>query len=337
MILVTGGTGLVGGHLLWHLLQKNDKIIAIRRTTSNIKPLETIFRFYTSKPNDFLSRIEWINADILDLDALNNAMKTITEVYHCAAIVSFGANFNNLYDTNVIGTRNIVRAALSNNVRKFCFVSSIAACGNSLDEKCIDEKCVWTETPKSSLYSISKYYSEQEVWKGISEGLNAVIVNPGVILGVSGTSNGSSQLFSQVKKGMIFYTNGGSGYIDVQDVVKSMIQLMTKENYCERYILVSENCSNKDVLSWMADGFGKTRPFIPIGKRILWLFGVLSEISGVLFHIKPLIDRETARSATNRKYYSNEKIKSTINSNFKSVKDCIIEVCEFEKKSLLTD
>ena len=333
MILVTGATGLVGGNLLWFLLQENERVTVIRRPTSNLQPLKTIFSFYTNNPDSFLSRIDWRFADVLDYESINQAMSGILVVYHCAAVVSLGKNEKNLLDTNVEGTKNVVHAALENNIKKLCFVSSIAACGKTHDNEFIDENATWTELPNMSAYSRSKYYSEQEVWEGIKLGLNAVIVNPGVILGVSGNNSGSSQLFSQVRKGLIFYTNGGSGYIDVQDVAKAMILLTNSNISSERYILVAENCSNKQILNWMADGFGKRRPFIPIGKKLLQISGFLSEISGKLFRFSPLIDRGTAKSATSRGFYSNRKIKKSLGYEFNSIEKCINDVCAFQLKN----
>lgn len=332
MILVTGATGLVGGNLLWHLLQENDRVTAIRRTTSILEPLRTIFSFYTPNPDEYLTRIDWRIADVLNESALLDAMIDVTIIYHCAAVVSFGNNADILLDTNVTGTRNIVNAALKTGVKKLCFVSSIAACGRAHGLEEVDENSVWEDSTNRSAYSRSKYYSEQEVWKGIEKGLNAVIVNPGVILGVSGNNSGSSQLFDQVRKGLMFYTNGGSGYVDVRDVVKAMISLTNSEISGERFILSGENCSNKDVLSWMANGFGKRRPVIPIGKRFLWTIGILSEFIGKIFHFKPLINSATARTATNRVYYSNRKIVAAIGFQFTPVEKCILEVCEFLNK-----
>jgi len=331
MILVTGATGLVGGNLIWHLLQENDRVSAIRRPSSNLQPLHTIFSFYTAFPDDFLARIDWIVADVLDENSIQQAMKGVTLVYHCAAVVSFNAGEQTILDVNVAGTRNMVRSALDNNITKFCFVSSIAACGRADNKEQIDENDVWTDTPQRSLYSRSKYYSEQEVWKGIDEGLNAVIVNPGVILGVSGTNTGSSQLFSQARKGLAFYTLGCSGYVDVRDVVKAMILLTQSTISGERFILVGENCSGKDILGWMADGFGKHRPFICIGKRTLWTVGVIVEMVGKLFRFTPLLDRATARTATHKEYYSNSKVEKALHFQFTPIEKCILEICSFQK------
>jgi len=332
MILVTGATGLVGGNLLWYLLQQNERVIAIRRASSNPESLRTIFRFYTSEPDEFLTRIDWRTADVLDINSIREAICEVTIIYHCAAIVSFSNHADTILNTNIIGTRNIVHVALEANIHKLCFVSSIAACGKEKITAEIDENSHWTDNTNRSLYSKSKYDSEQEVWKGIQQGLNAVIVNPGVVLGVSGNNNGSSQLFSQVRKGLLFYTHGGSGYVDVRDVAKAMIMLVNSNASGERYILVGENCSNKSVLSWMANGFEKRRPFIPIGRKTLWLVGFISELLGKIFCFSPLIDRGTARSASNREYYSNNKIREAFNFQFTTIEKCINDVCKFQLK-----
>jgi nucleoside-diphosphate-sugar epimerase len=332
MILVTGATGLVGGHLLWHLLQKHEQIVALKRKTSNLTPLRTIFRFYTDEPDAWLNKIEWRDANILDMVSLRDAMQGITLVYHCAAVVSLGKGDDTLMDTNVLGTRNVVSVALENKTTKLCFVSSIAACGFADHGEMITEETPWEKSNHKSLYAISKYKAEQEVWKAIQNGLHAVIVNPGVILGVSGINSGSSMIFEQSRKGMLFYTLGGSGYVDVQDVVKAMIQLMESNISGERFILVSENNSNKDILTLMAKGFKKPRPFINVNKSFLTLAGLLVESAGKIFGFKPVIDRSFAVSATNRSYYSAQKIKNALDYRFKPISQCIQEVCAFMLK-----
>ena len=332
MILVTGATGLVGGHLLWHLLQENITVNAIKRPTSNLEPLRQIFNFYTPHADAFLRRIQWRIADVCDEKSITEALSGIETVYHCAAVVSLGNGGNELIATNLNGTKNVVNAALKNKIKRFCFVSSIAACGHSLDDELITETTEIGNIEMRSAYSRSKYYSEQEVWKGIKAGLNAVIVNPGVILGFSGKNKGSSELFARVRKGLPFYTYGGSGYIDVQDVAKLMIKLTNGTVTAERFILVAENCSNKDVLSWMADGYGKRRPTIGINKKFLLAIGYFSEMVGKILPITPVLDRSLARSASNRAFYSNNKIIEITNFQFNSIEKCIIEVCKFDKK-----
>jgi nucleoside-diphosphate-sugar epimerase len=333
MILVTGATGLVGGHLLWHLLQQNITVTAIKRPTSNLEPLREIFNLYTPQADAFLRRIQWRIADVCDEKSISDALLGVETVYHCAAVVSLSNGGDELIATNVNGTTNIVNAALKNNVKHFCFVSSIAACGHTNGEELITESTKIENIENRAAYSRSKYYSEQEVWKGIKAGLNAVIVNPGVIFGFSGTDKGSSELFARVRKGLPFYTLGGSGYVDVQDVVKIMIELTNNNIVAERYILVAENCSNKDILSWMADGYGKKKPSICINKKTLLAIGSISELLGKVFGFTPTLDRSMARSASNRAYYSNAKIINELKYPFNPIEKCIQEICDFDKKS----
>jgi dihydroflavonol-4-reductase len=330
MILVTGGTGFLGGHLLWQLLQRHDHVVAICRSSSILKSLETIFSFYTATPADVLSRVTWRVADLNDAATLAAALTGIRVVYHCGAVVSLGGTTDRILDTNVVGTRNLVNASLKSGVAQFCFVSSIAACGREDGTHFIDEETPWVEELPRSLYSQSKYAAEQEVWIGIQKGLKAVIVNPGVILGAFGNDSGSAKLFLKVRKGLKFYTHGGTGYVDVRDVAKVMIQLVENHVAAERFVLVGENCSHKEVLEWMADGYGQPRPFIPMGKGVLYLIGSLTELLGKLFHFQPFLDRGTARSASNRSFYSNLKVMKALDFQFIPVKQGIREVCAFD-------
>lgn len=329
MILVTGATGLVGSHLLWQLLQDEERVVAIHRKTSNLNALHYVFSFYTKNPQFYIDKIEWRTADVLDANSISEAMQGIRVVYHCAAVVSLGNGDNSMLETNVKGTFNIVEAALGEGVYKLCFVSSIAACGNAAQPELIDESTAWNENAHRTTYSQSKYASEQVVWKAMEKGLKAVIVNPGVILGVSANKSGSSQLFAQVQKGLPFFSYGGSGYVDVRDVTRAMIELTKSEITGERFVLVSENCANKEILSLMAIGFGKRPPQFGISKRLLTTIGFLSEIAGSLFRFSPVIDRSTGRSISHRSYYSSGKIQETIGFQFTPVSQCVKEVCDF--------
>lgn len=328
MILVTGATGLVGGHLLWHLLQKNNNIVALRRKSSNLKPLEAIFRFYSHEPDLFLERIIWRVADLNSPESIEIAFENIKQVYHCAAIVSLGRGDDLLMKTNIEGTRNLLDVCLKKQIEKLCFVSSVAACGHD-PLKFVDENTPWNNGDSKGAYALSKYHSEQEVWKAIRDGLNAVIVNPGVILGPSGSNGSSSAIFSKMKNGLAFYPPGGSGYIDVRDVVKIMIELTEKPVSGERFVLVAENNSTRDIISWIAEAFGKTKPFIKVGKGLMLAAGFTMEIVGDIFRFKPLIDRNMARSATNFTQYSSAKIIRLLNYKFIPVQESIRETCNF--------
>lgn len=331
MILVTGATGTVGGHLIWHLLQTNERISALTRSNTNTVDLKTVFEFYTELPEEYLNRVDWVKGDVLDYVSLQKAFEKMDYVYHCAAIVSLGKSDNSMLLTNVGGTENVVKAALFNNVKKLCFVSSIAALSDDTSRGPIDENTPIEPHKPVSTYAQSKMLAEKEIQKGIQKGLNAVIVNPGVILGVSAKMTGSGELFKRVKKGLPFYTFGKTAYIDVRDVCRAMILLMNSDITEQRFVLVGENCTHKDVLKWMADGYHKYRPFIGFGKLLIPVAGIL-EIVGKIAGFTPLIDRSSARSTINRKEYSSRKLLNTFDFRFTSIRESIQEICEFDRK-----
>ncbi|MDO9615746.1 MAG: NAD-dependent epimerase/dehydratase family protein, partial [Bacteroidota bacterium] len=195
MILVTGGTGLVGAHLLYELTNSGLRVKALRRQQSNTDWVKKIFSYYTDQVETLFSQIEWVEGDILDYFSLEEALKGITSIYHCAAIVSFHGDDNDMMlNNNVKGTGNLIDAAIHNGVSKFCHVSSIAALGKTQDGSQITEDTYWTPSKRKTGYSLSKFFSEMEVWRGIEEGLEAVIVNPSIIIGPGNWDIGSPKL-----------------------------------------------------------------------------------------------------------------------------------------------
>ncbi len=331
MILVTGATGLVGGHLIWHLLQENSQIIAMKRANSDVEGLKKIFQFYGSDADALFKKITWKEGDVENYDTLFSAMEGVEYVYHCAAMVDLGKNSQRMIDVNVGGTENIVRAALNRKVKKLCFVSSIAALSNGNENKPTDENTPFHENERTTLYGESKRLGEKVVHEAILKGLNAVTVNPGVIIGYSKNMTGSGELFKRVKKGLPFYTNGITGYVNVQDVVKAMIVLMKSEVKNERFVLVGENKTHKDVLRNIADGYGKYRPFIGMGKSLISISYAL-EMLGKLVGFTPLIDSSSARTSISKKRYSSEKFKKTFpDFQFSSIENTIHKICQFDK------
>jgi nucleoside-diphosphate-sugar epimerase len=264
-------------------------------------------------------------------DTLFSAMEGVEYVYHCAAMVDLGKNSQRMIDVNVGGTENIVRAALNRKVKKLCFVSSIAALSNGNENKPTDENTPFHENERTTLYGESKRLGEKVVHEAILKGLNAVTVNPGVIIGYSKNMTGSGELFKRVKKGLPFYTNGITGYVNVQDVVKAMIVLMKSEVKNERFVLVGENKTHKDVLRNIADGYGKYRPFIGMGKSLISISYAL-EMLGKLVGFTPLIDSSSARTSISKKRYSSEKFKKTFpDFQFSSIENTIHKICQFDK------
>ncbi|MCF6280365.1 MAG: SDR family oxidoreductase [Flavobacteriaceae bacterium] len=333
MILVTGGTGLVGTHLLASLVQKHDKIRAIKRKNSNLDAVKEVFSFYFDDVSSQFSKIEWIEADITDVTSLGKAFEGVTYVYHVAALVSFNPKeYYLMRKINIEGTANIVNFSIAQKVTKLCFVSSIAAIDKTHKNGLIDETGDWTVEANNYGYAITKYGAEMEVWRGTQEGLDAVIVNPGIILGSGCWNTSSGKIFTQVAKGLRFYTEGVTGYVSVKDVVKSMVDLMESNIKNERYILVAENRSLKDVLFFIADAFGKKRPSIKVTTLLAEITWRLLYIPSKLFGTEAKLTKQTAKSIHNKYYFSNNKIKEAIDIKFEPIDKVIKGVCANYKK-----
>jgi len=329
MILVTGGTGLIGSQLLFDLTKSGKKVRALKRLSSDMKVVK---RAFVSQPTMF-EKIEWVNGDVIDVFSIEDAMQEVREVYHCAALVSFhSADFNKMMKTNAEGTANIVNAALEKGVTKFCMVSSTAALGRSAENQMVNEDTLWKKSKYNSGYAVSKYAAEREVWRGVEEGLNAVIVNPSIVLGAGDINSGSTALFGQVMKGLIFYPTGRTGFIDVKDVTKCMIELMEKNIFKERFIINSENLEYRDVINYIADAFGKKHPFIKVNTFLREAGWRAEAIRSVFSKHKAMITKETARNGQRSWLYSNEQIKKCLNINFIPIKESVERICEILQK-----
>jgi len=324
MIFVTGGTGLVGSHLMYDLLLKGYNVVALKRRNSDTGHVKKIFSYYSSKAEELYMKIKWAEGDLLDIYSLEDALAGIDFVYHCAGYVSFDPRERKkVIRINEEGTANLVNAALFKGIKKFCHVSSIAALGRSAPEEHINEDSKWKTSRKNSVYAISKFNSEREVWRGTEEGLKSVIVNPSVILGPSKWDTGSSRLITTVYKGQRFYTTGINGFVDVRDVSRAMVMLMESDIVSERYVLNSGNISYKQLLFNIAEELGVKRPSIKAGPVLSGLAWRLDKIRSILTGTAPFITKETASSAIGKYYYSSKKIEKELGFTFISVQESI--------------
>ncbi len=321
MILLTGGTGLVGSHLLYELTASGKKVRALRRKESNMDMLEKIFRWYNPQEyRQLLNLIEWMDGDVADILSLQDALKGVKQVYHCAAVVSFVPSERpNMLKINIDGTANLVNACLHEGVDKLCHCSSIAAVGRPDKGTWVDESLIWKTSRKNSYYSISKFGAEREVWRGSEEGLDVVIVNPSVIIGPGDPNRSSARLFTTVKNGLRFYSSGETGFVDVRDVAKAMHLLMDREVVNERYIVNSENMSYRELFAIFARHAGVKPPFFKAGKGLSEVAWRLEKVRSLITGSNPLITRETAKSANSNYRFSNEKIKNDLGMEFRTV------------------
>lgn len=325
MILVTGGTGLVGAQLLLDLTKAGNRVRALKRTSGNMQVLQLAFREH----KELLLQIEWIDGDVNDLCSLEEAFEGVREVYHCAALVSFHPrDRQQLLKTNTEGTANMVNLALDFQVEKFCFVSSTSALGKIRNELLITESTFWKKSKHNSAYGISKYGAEREVWRGMEEGLQAIIVNPSIVIGPGNLASGSMALFGEIKKGLKFYPPGSMGFVDVRDVTKCMIRLMERNLFSQRFIISSENIAYREVINQVADCFRMPRPTIRVGNLLTEIGWRAEALRNIFSRTKPMITKESARNGQQDWCYSNEKIKSTTGIEFISIHDSITETCQ---------
>lgn len=339
MILVTGGTGLVGSHLLYKLLQTEKKVRAIYRRAHKLEAVKHVFSYYSENPESLYNKIEWIEADITNIPQLQDAFKDITHVYHCAAFISFEPDkFKQLKKINIEGTANIVNLSLIYNIKKLCYVSTIAAIGTTQNPKhLISETTSWNPEDNNSVYGITKYGAELEVWRGTQEGLDAVIVNPGIIIGPGFWRNGSGSLFKKIYNGFNYYTEGSSGYIAIDDVIKSMTQLMNSTIKNEGFILVAENLGFKTFNEKTMNALNiktKQKLIKPWQLNIFWRLDMLKHY---IFGKRRQLSRQLAKSIITETSYNNSKIKDALDFEFTPIETSIQKTAQLFLKDNKTN
>lgn len=339
MIFVTGGTGLVGSHLLFKLLSSGEKVRVLKRHISNVKWVNKVFSYYTDHADELFDQIDWVEGDILDYHSMEELLVGATEVYHCAAIVSFHANDrDSMLNNNVKGTANLINAAIHHRVKKFCHVSSIAALGKTQDGSEVSEDTYWTPSKQKSGYSLSKFFSEMEVWRGIEEGLDAVIVNPSIILGPGNWDIGSPKLFQAIAKGLKYYTKGETGFVDVRDVAQAMIQLMDDQNFeqtkNQRFILNAGNMSYQDFFNKIADALQKPRPRTFASDMVLQMAWRAARLASFFSGKRPQITKEAVSGSNRINRYNGDKIRKTIDFQYKNLDETITDIAGLFQKDI---
>jgi len=335
MILVTGGTGLVGSHLLLELVKSGNKVRAIHRKDSDLKAVKKVFSYYIPADEiDFLfNKIEWKEADLNDIPALTEAFTGIITVYHCAALISFDTSDEKaLRKINIEGTANIVNLCVSFKVEKLCYISSIATMGISLGEKFVTENFTWNQEKYHNEYAISKHGAEIEVWRGTQEGVPAIILNPGVILGPGFWNTGSGQLFKKIDKGLNYHFPKITGFVGVQDVVKAAITVMVSNIENEQFIVVAENLSFTKVLRLVAESIQKPSPKKTLKPWMVFTGWIYQSLGNFLFGTKKLITREDYKSLFKHSFYSSAKLKSEFSFEYTPIKEVILETGKIFRK-----
>lgn len=325
MVLVTGATGLLGSHLISKLTSEGVSIRALYQSQYKIEKVKKILEFYNPyKFEELWKLVEWINCDILDLVSLKDAMKDCVQVFHCAALVSFQkSDYYKMTKINRTGTANVVNLALELKVEKLIHVSSTAAIGHDEISEFQNEKTPWKNGADVSGYALSKYGAEKEVWRGIEEGLNAVIVNPTMILGAGKWNESSLGIFKKIDEGLKYITPGINSFVDARDVAEVMYNLSKSEIHSERFLLIGENISFEEAFGKIAEKMGRKKPHIKISKNLANFMWRLLAFVSFFTRKKPLITRETVKSAFSNTKYSAKKVEDMLSYNFRTLDEMI--------------
>jgi nucleoside-diphosphate-sugar epimerase len=333
MIFVTGGTGLLGSHLLIELSKRGQKIRALKRKSSDLTEVKKLFSFYLDDSElSIFNKIQWVEGDINDVTSLPKLISGCNTVYHCAGFVSFNKkDFKKLIQINKYGTANVVNTCVKLGVQNFSYVSSTAAIGRDCKQDVITERNNWVDSKSNSNYAVSKYLGEMEAWRGQEEGLNVSIVNPSVILGAGNWNDSSLTLFKSIEKGLKFYPTGTNAFVDARDVAFCMVELIEKKMFGKRFLTISENIKFKDLFDFIANELNVSKPSI---KAKSWMISVawrVDALKNLITRQQPKITKETSASAMQINNYSNHQIVDALNINFIPIKKSVHNAVRYHK------
>ncbi|MEI6947452.1 NAD-dependent epimerase/dehydratase family protein [Paraflavisolibacter sp. H34] len=299
MILITGGTGFIGAYIIKNLVGKGHAVRALRRSAKT--------PFFLPKP--VLDKVEWVEGEVLDVVSLCDAMQGVTGVIHAAAVVSFSqSNRQQMYQTNIEGTANVVNAALEAGVERLVHVSSVAALGRSGGSELLSEQKKWEENGHNTHYAITKHKAELEVWRGFAEGLPGAIINPSTVLGYGDWHQSSCAIFKNVYREFPWYTQGINGFVGVEDVAEAAVQLLLSNITEKRFVVNADNIPFRQLFNTIADGFGKRPPHreaTPLLGELAWR---VEAVKTFFTRQKPLLTRETAKVAHSLNRFDNSAL-----------------------------
>jgi dihydroflavonol-4-reductase len=322
MIAVTGANGLLGSFIVRKLLDVNEPFVAIVRKNSD-----------TSVLDDVKARIQWRYADVLNPIELEDALDGVTKIIHAAAIVSFNPRrADEVMNINVNGTRNLVNESLAKGIRRFVYISSVAALGRQKNQRLIKEDNQWVDNPMNSVYARSKYMAELEVFRANEEGLSSVIINPSVILAPGNWNRSSGQLFKYVYSEKSFYTDAYLNYVDVRDVADLTYRLLASDISGERFIANAGKIHLRDFFNMVAKRFNRKAPTTKLNNGLLRLVARVEEVRTAIMGTEPVLTRETARLAGTDFLYNNEKIKKALPLEFQPIEASLDWCCDYYVK-----
>ena len=323
MIFLTGATGLIGSYVLRELRARGEAVRALYRGS---RP-----------PAGAPAGVEWLAGDLLDTSLLAAAIdQDVTHVLHCAGLVSYAPQDEDaLLRVNVEGTAAVVDACLRRPGLRLGYVSSVAALGQPAPAETenppgagprpLDETATWDLGAQHSAYATSKYLAELEVWRGVAEGLSAVIVNPSVVLGAGDWHRSSTQLLRYAHGEHRFYTPGYINLVDVRDVVAQLLRLTLKlpEQPTARYILSGGAYPLGEFLGAMARALGRRPPTVAVPDWAAEAIWRVEHLRALLTGARPLITRDTARAGRHPLVYDARRARAATGLGFRPLAETI--------------
>ena len=321
MILIIGGTGLVGSHLILECYKENLKLRVTYRSKEKLNNLKHHLKKKHLMKSCYLKSIDWVNVNLNDIVSLDDAIRGVDFVYHCAAKVSLADyDKDELFKTNIEGTSNVVNMCLKYKVKKLLYLSSISSIGANNDVKIINESHSWDDNRNYTFYAHSKNASELEVWRGSQEGLNVIIVNPGLILGDNGNNSSIKKILKIAHNNFFFYPTGKVAVIDINDVSRILMLLLNSSVKNKRFILVSDNIDQRMLLDKFRLSIGKRKAFFPLSKFLLNFFLIGEIILQTLGIRKRFMSRAIIQTLCSKQIYDGSKVSRLLSFEYKKIK-----------------
>lgn len=302
-ILVTGATGFIGSNVLKRLVTQGHHVVALVRRSSNLDAF-----------GDYVKDVELRYGDITDKDSVEKASEGVQQVYHCAGMARLGpGKEEKLNSINVDGTKNVLDSALSKNVEKVVYTSSVSAVGITGTKKPANELQKWNLDMLNIHYFKTKYLAEQEVQNAVKKGLDCVVVNPSYVFGPGDINFNAGRLIRDLYHRRIpFYPVGGVCVVDIDIVVDGHLAAMEKGRTGERYILGGENITYKQVFDTICKVVGVPKVAFPLIPSLTKMFVKLTERARKLHHVSALVNLEILESSSQFLYYDSTKAKQEL-------------------------
>lgn len=319
--LITGINGLVGSHLARQLVADGFRVRGLVRTESDLRSIRGL-------------DVELIEGDVRDPASLTAAVSGVDTVFHTAAIISYWrAERDMMFAVNIEGTRHIVDASLDARVRRFVHTSSIAALPLHSTGGMTTEETPHDGSFHDVGYRIAKFSSEQIVLEAVKRGLDAVVLNPAIIMGPGDFRFHGGRMIKDIYMGRIFYAPpGGSSVVSVKDVARAHIAAARVGRIGERYILAGENASFREIFRTTAEVVGGISPLFTVPAPVVKGIAGMTEGVARIFGRKPWVSRELVADIGLRKMYSSEKARRELGFRPAGLRETIQETFDWYRQ-----